>query len=58
MLGQMIREQTRFAGTLMSREIDSEVGTLEDPDEGNDPLISTGITRNVSDDLTSTMKHE
>ena len=27
----------------MPREIDLEVGTLEDPDEGNDSVISPGI---------------
>jgi len=42
MLGQMIREQTHFVATLMPRERDSEVGTLEDPYEGNGPLISPG----------------
>ena len=39
MLGQMIREQIQFAGAIMPRGIDSEVGTLEDPNEDNDPLI-------------------
>ena len=43
MLGQIIKEQTRFAGTLMPRETDPEVGTLEDPDEVNGLLISLGI---------------
>jgi len=55
MLGQMNREQTRFTGTLMPREIDPEVGTLEGPDDGNSPLISQGLIRNVSDDLTVTI---
>ena len=39
MLGQMIREQTQFAGTPTPREIDPEVGTVEDLDESNCPLI-------------------
>ena len=56
MLGQMTREQTWFAGTLMPRQIDPKLGTLEDLDECNGPLISLGIIRNVSDDLTSTME--
>ena len=58
MLGQMIKEHTRFAGTLMHREIDPEVGTLEDPNEGNGRLIFLGIVRNVSDNLIGTMEHE
>jgi len=35
----MIRKQTQFAVTLMSREIDIEVRALEDPDEDSGPLI-------------------
>jgi len=31
----MIRENARFSGALIPREIDQEVGTLEDPNEGN-----------------------
>ena len=54
----MIRKQTHFAATLMPRERDSEVGTLEDPDEGNDPLISLGIIWNMSDDLIGMMECE
>ena len=54
----MIREQTQFAGTLMHREIDLEVKTLEDPHNGNDPVISPGIIRNVRDNHPSVMKHE
>ena len=42
----------------MPREIDPEVGILEDHDEGNGSLISPGITRNMSDDLAGTMEHE
>ena len=53
----MIREQTRFAGTLMPKEIDKEVGTLEDRDEGNGPLISSGIIFNISNDLNGMMEH-
>ena len=58
MLGQMIRKQTQFAGTLIPREIDPEVGTLEDHDEDNGPLISLRIMQNVSDDLTGMMERE
>jgi len=42
----------------MPREIDPEVRTLEDPNEGHGPLISPGIIQNVSDDLTGTMECE
>ena len=42
----------------MPGEIDPEVGTLEDPDKSNGPLISLGIIRNVSDNLTDTMEYE
>mgnify|MGYP001053940098 CR=1 FL=1 len=58
MLGQMIREQIRFAETLMPRETGPEVGALEDLDEGNGLLIFLGIIRNVSDDFTSMMECE
>jgi len=36
----MIREHARFSRTLTLREIDPEVGTLEDPNEG-DPEVET-----------------
>jgi len=35
----MVREQTQYAGTLIPRELDPEVGTLVDPDKGSDPLF-------------------
>jgi len=31
----MIRDNARFSGTLIPREIDPELRTLEDPDGGN-----------------------
>ena len=58
MFRQIITEQTQFAGTLMPREIGPWVGTLDDPDEDNGPLIYPVIIKNVSDDLTGTMKLE
>lgn len=41
----MIRQKTQFAGSLMPREIDPEVGTLENSDESNSPkyVINPGI---------------
>jgi len=42
----------------MPREIDPNLQTLEDPDEDNGLLIPPGIIRNLSDDLTGTMKRE
>ena len=36
---QTIREYTQCAGTLMARELDPQVGTLENSDESNGPNI-------------------
>jgi len=64
-LGQMIREHTRFTRNLMPRKIDLEVRTLEDPDEGNVPLIIRVLRNNMKgecrsplDDVDLAYKHE
>ena len=35
----MFREHIRYTGTLIPRELDLKVGTVEDLDKGNGPLI-------------------
>ena len=57
-LDKCLGTQIRFMGTLMPREIDPGVGTLENLDEGNGPLISLRIIRDVSDGLTGMMERE
>ena len=39
MHGQMFKKQNQYEVTLIPRELDIEVGTVEDPDEGHSPSI-------------------
>ena len=45
----MFAEQTRYARTLIPRDLDLEVGTVENRDEGNGPVIMRVPSYNMND---------